>query len=480
MSLGYCLAWLLPWVTGAGICLALNRGRRLPGDLAAAAGTGFLLGLFLAAVLGKLLALENTGATFARVAPWLAGIGILAWAAVFAFRHPSRSPSLLASADGFVGRLLWFLLLAAILIRLDAIVAEALLRPTFPWDAWSAWAVKPKAWFLLGHHVVYVPIQEWLARPAADLRTSAIWDYPELLAWIQIWFASAAGGWNEPLINAVWTGVLGAIGLASYGHWRALGIRPGLSMLLVYGLLSLPLLDAHAALAGYADLWLAAAFGMAVLCWLRWVRQRNPGQLVLALLFAVCLPLIKLEGAVWLMLFAAVALLGLLSRRLRWIVLAALVVCIGVGIALGGFHVPIFGLGWVHVSWGQVTIPALGELDLYWRPVGSEMLSGLLTLPNWHLLWYLVPLVVLLRWRVFVADRSARSLSTLVAACVAFLFVLFFFTDASAWAENYTSANRLVLHVVPAVFTLMALLLADTNVVSADKRQVPRAPTVPA
>ena len=479
MSLSYVLAWLLPWVTGSGICLALNRGRREPGDLIAAVGLGFLLGIFIAALLCSLLAESNTAAAFSRCAPWLAAIGLLAWTAVFVFRNTAQPPSLLANAGGVGWRVFWCLLLGAILMRLGVIASEAMLRPTFPWDAWSAWAVKPKAWFLLGHHVPYAPMQEWLAKPAADLRTSAIWDYPELLAWVQIWFASAAGAWNEPLINTVWTGVLAAIGLASYGQWRALGIRPGLAMLLVYGLLSLPLLDAHAALAGYADLWIAAAFGMAILCWLRWLAQRNIGQLLLAIMFALSLPMIKLEGSVWLLLLVIVMLLGLLSRRWRWMVLSLLVAVIAIGIAIGGFRLPIFGLGWINIAWGKVTIPALGELDLYWRPVGTAMLSGLLTLPNWHLLWYLAPAVVALRWRILTTDRSARSLAALLVGCSLFLFILFFFTDASAWAENYTSANRLVLHIVPAMFSLMALLLADVRLSDPDRSKEPPAPTVP-
>jgi hypothetical protein len=479
MSLAFVLAWLLPWATGSGICLALNRGRRRPGDLAAALGMGFLLGVFLAAGLSSLLAQGNTTAAFTRCAPWLAGIGLLAWIAVFVFRDPSQSLRLTASMGGAGWRLLWCLLLVVVVMRLGVIGSEVLLRPTFPWDAWSAWAVKPKAWFLLGHHVPYVPMQAWLAHPDQDLRTSGIWDYPELLAWVQIWFASAAGSWNEPLINSVWVGVLAAIGLASYGQWRALGIRAGMAMLLVYGLMSLPLLDAHAALAGYADIWVAAAFGMSVLCWLRWLRERDPGQWLLAALFALSLPLIKLEGAVWLLILVAVVILGLLSKRWRWFVLAALVALIAIGMASGGFKLPIFGLGWIHVAWGQVTIPALGELDLYWRPVGSAMLSGLLTLPNWHLLWYLVPLVIVLRWQVLAIDRAARSLGALFGGCAMFLFILFFFTDASAWAENYTSANRLVLHVVPAVFTLMALLLADVRLSDSGTRQVPPGQTLP-
>ena len=477
MSMGYLLAWLLPWATGTGICLALNRGRRRPGDLAAALGAGFLLGILLAGGLAGFVAPKKTAEAFARTAPWLAGIGMLAWAAAIAFRERAVMAGVAPMRAGW--RLLWLLLLAAILLRLDILASEALLRPTFPWDAWSAWSVKPKSWYLLGHYAPYVSMQQWLADPDLAVRTAAIWDYPELLAWIEIWFASAAGSWNEPMINVVWTGVLGAIGLASYGQWRALGVYPGLAMLLAYGLLSLPLLDAHAALAGYADIWLAASFGLAVLGWLRWLRHGERGQLALAWMFALSMPMIKLEGAVWLIVFASVTLLGVLQRRLRWLLVAATLALAAILVALGGFRLPILGLGWIHVAWGELVIPALGTLELHWRSVGSAMLSGMLTLPNWHLLWYLVPVVIIMRWQVFRADRLARSLGALLGLCAAFLFVLFFFTDASAWAENYTSANRLILHVVPVMFSLLAVLLADLRLSPADRVPASAAPSDP-
>ena len=41
------------------------------------------------------------------------------------------------------------------------------------------------------------------------------WNYPELLAWIEVWFASAAGGWNEPLVDLAWCGALAAF----VAHW---------------------------------------------------------------------------------------------------------------------------------------------------------------------------------------------------------------------------------------------------------------------
>lgn len=474
MSFSYVLAWVLPWLVGTGICLAFNRGRRVRGDLAAAMGGGFLLGLFLAAAIANLVAHGDTVNAFARAAPWLTGIGVIAWAAAIVLRGRRDRSAEPVSTQFW--RIVWWLLLLAIIVRLLVLGSEALLRPTFPWDAWSAWAVKPKAWFLLGHYVPYVPVEQWLTEPDAALRTAAIWDYPELLAWIQIWFASAAGSWNEPLINLVWTGVLGAIGLVSYGQWRAIGLRPMLAMALVYALLSLPLLGAHVALAGYADIWLAACFGFAVLAWLRWLRRREPGQLALSIVFALCMPLIKLEGAVWLFLFSTVLVLSMLPRRWRWIAIIAALALLVIGVSVGGFLFPMLGLGWVRVNWGQIVIPALGALDLHWRPVGSAMLSGLLTLPNWHLLWYVAPLVIAIRWRVFLADRAARSIGSLLAYCALFLFVLFFFTEASAWAENYTSANRLILHIVPAMFSLLALLLVDVRLSLPDIDRAPPAP----
>ncbi len=478
MSLSYVLAWLLPWLTGTGICLAATRGARTWADVAAAAGTGFIIGLVLVSLLGSWFAADDVTATFSRVAPWLTGTGVLAWSAAIALRRRRILP--LAPAMPTMWRALWWLAVVVIVARLGVLASEAWLRPTFPWDAWSAWAVKPKTWFLLGHQAPFVPVGGWLADGTGGSRTAAIWDYPELLAWIQVWFASAAGGWNEPLVNLAWTGALAALALASYGYWSAFGLRPLPAIGLTYALVSLPLLGAHAALAGYADLWLAVVFGLATLSWVRWLRSGERAHLVLAAGLALCMPFVKLEGAVWLLLSSVVAALALLPRRWRWGVVAALGVLGVTGIVLGGFVFPMLGLGWVSVSWGQVGIPALGELDLRWRPVGTQMLAGLLTLPNWHLLWYVVPLVLAWRWRVVVAARDARALAALVGSCAVFLFVLFFFTDASAWAENYTSANRLVLHLVGPVFTLIAVLLVDAFPAVPGTAPAPEGPTAPA
>jgi hypothetical protein len=65
----------------------------------------------------------------------------------------------------------------------------------------------------------------------------------------------------------------------------------------------------------------------------------------------------------------------------------------------------------------------------------------------------------------------------------AFLFVLFFLTTASAWAQDFTSANRLILQLVPSVLVLAATLLRPLPDVSREpvrRAETSVAPSVPA
>ena len=126
----------------------------------------------------------------------------------------------------------------------------------------------------------------------------------------------------------------------------------------------------------------------------------------------------------------------------------------------GGLALPLPGLGVVRLAWGEIEIPAMGTLALHWRPVGSEVLSTLFLLPNWHLLWIALPVLVLVHRGALRADPALRALAVFLALAATFLFVLFFFTDAAAWAENLTSVNRVLLHVAPACVAFLTLLVA--------------------
>jgi hypothetical protein len=214
-------------------------------------------------------------------------------------------------------------------------------------------------------------------------------------------------------------------------------------------------------------LWVALTFGLALLAWSRWLLVRERGQWLLAIAFAACLPAIKLEGTIWLAMFGVVAAYELLSSRWGWRTGAAALTLSGVALVLAGSLLPLPGTGWLRFDWSSVRFAAAPPLELGWHPVGGAMLASLFTLPNWHLLWYALPVLVVLRWRFLATDRPARLLGLFVLLqCVA-LSVLFFFTNAGEWAADFTSANRLILQLVPGVFAFIAVLVRDLPGVAA-------------
>ena len=457
----YLFAWLLPMLAGSGVWLALC-DVRARGNAFAAVGAGWLVGVFLAAACARVSASGDTMLAVSHAWPWLAGIGAVAWAIAIARRRRAvAAPFAIEPPIPLVVRIAIALLLAWIALRFVSLGEEALLRPVFPWDAWSAWSTKPKAWFYMGHVEPYVSMTDWLARPNDALRTQSAWRYPELLAWIEIWFASGASAWNEPLVDVAWCGALAAFAFAAYGYWRANGLAPWLALVLVYALVSLPLVDAHVALAGYADLWLALTLGLVSLAWTRWLIRRDRGQWWLAVATAICLPMIKLEGMVWLLAFAGVALLDLVPSqwRRRAVLPVAVLVVASVLAAVA--------MGTIELAWFAITIPSLGTFELAWHGVGGAIAASLFTLPNWHLLWYAVPVLLVVQRGRFGIDRAARLLGLMLLVDFAFLFVLFFLTTASAWAQDFTSANRLILQLVPSVIVLAALLLRPLETLDA-------------
>lgn len=454
------IAWLLPLLAGTGLWqLVLGRARS-PAQWAGILGYGYLIGMLLTGTVTAVLSNSDTHHALRHAGPTLLVLALTGWGWSWRPRSalvtlPIRQP--LQSWQA----LLFFVLAILLLLRAAVLTDEVWLRPTFPWDAWSAWAVKPKSWYLLGYGEKYVSASVWLKHAESALRTTPTWHYPTLLGWIQVWFASAAGEWNEPMVNLPWVGIWIALLLASYAQMRTLGLTPLRAMVATYVLGSLPLLNAHVALAGYADLWLATLFGLAILVWLLWLQQHRPIQLIAAVALGCCLPAIKLEGVVWMVCFFASVFLSTLPSRARCWLLIAIFALGALGMGFGGFELPVPGLGWVRLAWGEIDIPAMGTWLLQWHSVSQEMFASLYSLPNWHLLWFLAPIIVVLRWREFLRNESVLLLGALLLLCCLFLFVLFFFTQASRWAEDFTSANRLIMHITPAVVTLLALLLRD-------------------
>jgi hypothetical protein len=292
-----------------------------------------------------------------------------------------------------------------------------------------------------------------LADTTGSVYTIDAWTYPYTVPLLALWPTLAYGAWNETAANLPWLGVVLALGLGFYGQARLWGVAPLTALIFTWLLLSLPLLDTHVALAGYADLWLATVFGLAVIAFFQWVRDGDRRQGWLALLLALACPSIKLEGMVWLLLF----LPALLAARLRgWWLLALVGVVLALGWVwwlTGGVEFNVPGLGEFRLTPELIQVPYLGRFALGYRGSWDPVMMNFLVLVNWHLLGYLMLLatgVAVVSVFKRGAARWQRAGLVFVVTSLLALFVLFFLTDAQRWAEQYTSINRVFLEFVPA------------------------------
>lgn len=335
-------------------------------------------------------------------------------------------------------------LLMLVVIRLGGLGLELMWRPLFPWDAWS-WAIKARVWYEFGHLLPFVPGDVWLAGKLPGAYTAgATSNYPPALPLLQVWMSDSLGRWDDALMNLPWLLCAIALGLAFYGQARQWQIPPLLALVFTYFLFSLPILDTHIALAGYADLFMGAFYGLAAMAFLHWSRTRDFWQGAMALLFALGGILIKQPGIVWALTFLPALWVVFMPRAgLPGVAMlaaaggAALFALEGRGFDLFGYHVNLhFAVNW----------------EPFWR--------NLLVLDNWHLLWYLAAVVLVWSLPKLWAPPF-RAMTTLLFAAVAFIAVTFFFTQAQAWADNYVTINRALLHLVPMLLFYIMVLLQE-------------------
>lgn len=448
----YTVTWIVMLLAGTGCAAATLGWPRRGFALALILGAGTIYGMLLGGVVVGLVAGDETSTIVVRSLPVLGLVAALAW--YLAWR---RRPTMYAVAlDHNQRKSLWVVLGLVVLmagLRLVPIFNEVLLRPVFPWDAWSVWMVKPKAWFLSAHMDRFVDPVAWFASDHG-LRTLAGANYPELSAHLQLLLATALGEWNEPLLLLPWPVLFIALTLAFAGICRRLGCSPIASLCGCYALASLPLLNAQIALAGYLDIWIGAVLMLAAAAWLLWRRERRPALLILALLLAGSMVLLKLEGVVWLALLLSVMAFDSLSphwqRRALWFAAMGIVAFFVIAIVLGG---------WIDAHIQLWNVPGIRKLSLAWRPGGLVIVVALFTHANWHLLGLLLVGLPLLRWRQFKIDVEARLLGLLVLIAWIALLVLFCLTPAAEWAVRQTATNRLVLQLAPVMLLWLALLV---------------------
>jgi hypothetical protein len=295
------IALALPVLLG-GLWLSPFVPAQSAGRTALVWGNGTLIGLLLIPQLMLGLDALDIPLTFTSTASLVGALIALALVVrLFKGKHAqfSHSSVLYYSALPASHKALFNFLLLLIFLRVATLGLEVLWRPLFPWDATMHWATKSRVWYEYHSMVPFVMNWEWLELGGKGVFTDAHADYPATVPLLQVWMSLTLGQWNPSLMNLPWLLCLIALGTAFYGQLRVSGVGPLIAMAFSYLLLSMPLLNIHVALAGYADLFLGAAYCAGLMAWHAWAKTKQQWQAVLALFFAISCALISVGGDVY-------------------------------------------------------------------------------------------------------------------------------------------------------------------------------------
>lgn len=451
----------LAWAAGTAVLRALAGPRPTAGRLPLDLGFGYFLGIAATAFL-----LRASDALLGAFSWWgvvavLAGVTVVA-AVLARRRRVSNHPGSAGPGAGLAqGPARWLALafIVGIVAHVVFSAIEIVTQPVFPWDGWTVWVYRAKAWFHANALVPMVGPGRWLSATNPELYTTPALAYPLLPSLAPLWAALSLGRWHEALVNLPVLMAGGAIALGLAGCLREAGVGKLAALGTAYLLLSTPLFGAHMSLGGYGDIWLAgfAGLGMtALLCGLL-VPRRDLQWLGMA--FLLLGTAVKVEGLVWLTAGVVIFLLARLPLR-ALLITAALVAVIGTIAALtGATLVELPGLGKVGLRGDLLYVPLKGAIGLQTHDVGEAYFRNAFLLGSWHLLWTLAATVICL-----LAARPATPLARVAGAFflvfVGIQVVIFVFTAEGAWARDYTAINRMPLQMLPAVLFLVVVTLA--------------------
>jgi hypothetical protein len=432
------IGWLLPtasaWLLIGRLAPALHAATR------AAAAVSFALAF--AALLARITH------PYAFGWQWLAAIGLLAIAIGIGWRNARavRIPW------GWIA-----LLLALVLLRSSFSLLDLFHQPVLAWDAYNVWALRAKTWFLSGQWTAFARELEYVTLAPGTKHFSPAAHYPETPSLLMLYAARAAGVWEDGVAMSAWALFLPALALSVFGAVAAANVKPWIGVALGYVLIALPLPQAHVAHAGYVDLWLLLAVLVALNLWQAHDRMRTPGTLTLALLASALLPLIKLDGWLWLACVLGARTILYAPAKLLLGAWLALIVGITLLVMGYGFSAQLGPFGAMELSREGIQLPGMTRYTLHFSNSAPALLETLLWQPTWGPLFWLLPLLSLLALKRWLGDAQAKLLLCFwVLGAIAFA-LLFFFTSAAEFAENATASNRLLLPLIGSGLVLLGL-----------------------
>ncbi|MDD3519401.1 MAG: hypothetical protein PHQ14_13720 [Chromatiales bacterium] len=462
-SLRLTLALLLPWLAGIAwmriVWMQPSANGTARANWPLIVGYGYLLGMLGVTLI--LRAMDVVGLLTAFWPSLLIVTAILAAALAVGRRRLLPQWSIREAFRSLPPWQRWVftLLLGLLALRLASLGIEVSLRPVYPVDAITAWTNRARIWFETA--TLATPLTDdvgwWSESLEGAYRTSGR-PYPMTVPLIQLWSAAALGYWDDSLINIPWLLCWIALGMAFYGHARLAGIPALVTMSFTYLFLSLPLFNAHTALAGYADLWLAAVFGMTSLSFFLWIRTRDRSHAAIALVLACAMIAIKKPGFMWLAPLFVAWLAAIMPMRWFLGVFGGILAGLAVIMMAGGIEWTIPGLGTIAIAPNEIRLPRFGAFRvLLAPPLWDTQMVHLFVLDNWHLAWMLIVAAIVVSLPMTRYSRDLQPMVVLVLSCIALYGFIFFFTRQWTMLEIGTLNNRVMLQMMPTLmfFTLL-------------------------
>lgn len=360
-------------------------------------------------------------------------------------------------------------LLSAVIVAQGAYVLAASLSSSLQWDGVFVWAVKAKAiYFDMTTHpgalLKYLSTTThgapgWVVM-STDLMKFSNPEYPlglpALMAWVFVW----VGGVDEQAIKVIVpTFFISLLALLSSRLGRVIAAPKAL--LLVALLSSAPFL-VEMSITGYADVPLAALFGVAAAFGAEYIRQPTAQSRYLTIILAASMILMKKEGLILAVLLGAFLCAALLLTGTRQAV-KEFVIRYAVGLLIIGGPWLLFALS--HGYKGKDFLPITLSVFLENKSRLPRLVGYMCRLlQTFELFGYVWPVVV-----IFALARVSQwkrgeviFLGLLCSAPLAIEVPLYVFSSWNPYMNHaYTSMNRLILHLLPVGVLLVGHLWSD-------------------
>lgn len=332
--------------------------------------------------------------------------------------------------------------------------------PNLAWDTWTVWIARAKQWYYHGLGVSFVQPQEWLKTNAGLLNLSS--HYPDGLSLIfypMLFFSDSA----KPMLLGLYLIIYGFLVLLMCNRLEKINAPFYVRLFLVVVMYSTPLVINHLLLPGYADLIMAVYILLIMLALLDYNDQAKPALRLVTIAYALMLPLIKIEGWVWLIIVLfSHSFIMWFNVKQRLIILTAMVLAFMLWFVLGGLTLNT-PFGPLVISPEEINLFNKAYLSFAFTNVTDAVIKGLFWQFNWSLLWFGLPF--LLFYMLAFKHNKAQQVSHLFfVLALLVILTLFYLTPAAKYALDYTAINRIFLQLMPCyIFLLFSMLTAVAN-----------------